>query len=91
MKLYTAPIDQEDQDVDGNLYVEALDTQYALLVEWSERNAGGLEDFTISDVCGRSIPISIRDIDDLIDALTQVREASVGYLNAVDGKEYVQV
>jgi len=36
-------------------------------------NPGGTEDFTISDTCGRSIPLSVDIIDVLIGTLVDIR------------------
>lgn len=66
MKYYFGKV--EDRYLDSDDYFQHDGASYYYQVEFGT-NSGGLDDFTITDTCGRSIPISTTAIKALLKVL----------------------
>ena len=78
MKAFFAEVNPEELDHYSDA-VFTVDTEtgevkyFVHVVEYGS-NAGGTDEFIISDSIGRYVPISIDDLDTLIDILTDLRD-----------------
>lgn len=97
MKYLFAQVQPQDVDMFGRDELFEADGEYFYNQVEIGTNPGGLEDFTISDTCNRSIPLSVDSIDALIEVLQEIK-ASIqtiqdgeAMLQAMFNNEYPQV
>lgn len=90
MKIYFGQVSTEDLSEFGTEgLLENNGNYYSASVEFGS-NPGGLEDVTISDGCGRYIPISVEDLVGLCTALCEVANISKEIKHAEELLEYVE-
>lgn len=97
MKYLFAQVQPQDVDMFGRDELFEADGEYFYNQVEIGTNPGGMEDFTISDTCNRSIPLSVDSIDALIEVLQEIK-ASIqtiqdgeAMLQAMFNNEYPQV
>lgn len=97
MKYLFAQVQPQDVDMFGRDELFEADGEYFYNQVEIGTNPGGLEDFTISDTCNRSVPLSVDSIDALIEVLQEIK-ASIqtiqdgeAMLQAMFNNEYPQV
>ena len=97
MKYLFALVPHQDVDMFGKDDLFEADGDYYFNQVEIGTNPGGMEDFTISDTCGRSIPLSVDSIDALIELLMDVKdnletiEAGQMMLQAMYSNEFTRV
>ena len=74
MKYLFALVPHQDVDMFGKDDLFEADGDYYFNQVEIGTNPGGMEDFTISDTCGRSIPLSTDSIDALIELLMDIKD-----------------
>lgn len=74
MKYLFAQVPRQDVDMFGNDSLFEADGDYYFNQVEIGTNPGGMEDFTISDTCGRSIPLCVDSIDSLIELLQDIKD-----------------
>ena len=97
MKYLFAQVQPQDVDMFGRDGLFEADGEYFYNQVEIGTNPGGMEDFTISDTCNRSVPLSVDSIDALIEVLQEIK-ASIetiqngeAMLQAMFNNEYPQV
>lgn len=75
MKYYFGLVPAEDVDMFGDEGLFEHEGQYYYTQLEFGSNPGGMEDFMLSDCCGRSIPISVEHIDALAKCLVAISNA----------------
>lgn len=83
MKYFIGKVPAEDLEVFGTGDLFEHEGEYFYNVVEFGSNPGGLEDFVISDTCGRSIPVSTDMIDALIGTLVDI-QCKLHLLNKAD-------
>jgi hypothetical protein len=73
MKYLFAHVPHQDIEMFGTDSLFEFEGDYFFNQLEIGTNPGGMEDFTISDTCGRSIPLSVDSIDVLIEVLQDVK------------------
>lgn len=73
MKYFIGKVPEQDLEVFGTSDLFEHEGSYFYNKIEFGSNPGGVEDFVISDTCGRSIPLSTEQIDVLIGALVDMR------------------
>jgi len=91
MKIYFALNDREDElfEEDGSFLCSADDRYYYNYIEFGT-GAGGMDELAIHDGCDRMIPISLEHIDDLIEALTRIKQIQDEIKAGQDAEELAQ-
>lgn len=74
MKYLFALVPHQDVDMFGKEDLFEADGDYYFNQVEIGTNPGGMEDFTISDTCGRSIPLCVDSIDALIELLMDIKD-----------------
>lgn len=97
MKYLFAQVPHQDVDMFGRDDLFEADGEYFFNQIEFGTGPGGLEDFTISDTCSRSVPLSVDSLDSLIEVLQEIK-ASVqtiqdgeAMLQAMFNNDYPQV
>jgi hypothetical protein len=75
MKYLFAQVQPQDVDMFGRDSLFEADGEFFYNQVEIGTNPGGMEDFTISDTCGRSVPLSTDSIDALIEVLQDIKES----------------
>ena len=94
MKYYIGEVPSEELNMfgDGDLY--KVDGRYFYYTIEIGTGPGHIEDFTITDTCGRSIPLPTSMIDDFMNVLERINftlfKVKVGEdaLNSLESDEY---
>lgn len=75
MKYYFGLVPTEDVETFGDEGLFECEGKYYYTQLEFGSNPGGMEDFTLSDCCGRSIPISVDHINSLARCLVSISNA----------------
>ncbi len=74
MRMFFGKV-EDNSDLSGTFEVQTADgvENYYTMVEYGT-NAGGLDEFVISDACGRYVPLVVEDIETLQNILADLSE-----------------
>jgi hypothetical protein len=89
MKYFIGQVAAEDiRDFGVDGLFEYGGDYYYNVIEFGT-NAGGMEDFVISDTAGRSIPLSTEHISTLIEILTDIQESLEAIETGKNTQEFI--
>lgn len=99
MKTFFSQCSQQDVEQFGSEGTFEVDGKFFYNYVEFGTNAGGTEEFTITDGCGRSVPMCVDQIDELVAVLMDIRalkqehdhsEKLLDFINSEHNNQYVE-